>query len=94
MDSATVEGGGGYRSKLEYPKRSSPSEHADAQKRLVRLPPKLAQQLLDELAARLKVGTVRISPLVYLAGLVKWAIAGKFVPEAARQVADAREKRR
>lgn len=90
----TVEGSGGYLLKLEYPEGLSPSEHADAQRRLARLPPKLAQQLLDELAARLKAGTIRISPLVYLAGLIKRANAGKFVPEAALQVADAREKRR
>jgi hypothetical protein len=93
MDSATVECGGGYLLKLEYPKGLSPSEHADAQRRLARLPPELAQQLLDELAARLKAGTIRISPLVYLAGLIKRANAGKFVPEAALQVADARKKR-
>jgi hypothetical protein len=80
--------------KLEYPKRLSPSERADAQRRLARFPPELAQQLLDELAARLNAGTVRISPLVYLAGLIKRANAGKFVPEAALHVADAREKRR
>jgi hypothetical protein len=94
MDSAAVEGSGGYLLKLEYPKGLSPSEHADAQRRLARFPPKLAQQLLDELAARLKAGTVRISPLVYLAGLIRRADAGKFVPEAALQVADAREKGR
>ena len=80
--------------KLEYPKGLSPSERADAQRRLARLPPELAQQLLDELAARLKAGTIRVSPLVYLAGLIKRANAGKFVPEAALRVADAREKRR
>lgn len=94
MDSATVEGGGGYLLKLEYPKGLSPSERADAQRRLARLPPELAQQLLDELAARLKAGTIRISPLVYLAGLIKRANAGLFVPEAGFSVADAREKRR
>ena len=49
---------------------------------------------LDELAARLKAGTVRISPLVYLAGLIKRANAGTFVPEAGLHVADVREKRR
>lgn len=93
MDSATVEGGGGYLLKLEYPKGLSPSEHADAQRRLARLPPKLAQQLLDELAARLKAGTIRVSPLVYLAGLIRHANAGRFVPEAALRVADERERR-
>ena len=80
--------------RLEYPKGLSPSERADAQSRLARLPPELAQQLLDELAARLKAGTVRISPLVYLAGLIKRANAGTFVPEAGLHVADVRQKRR
>jgi len=37
---------------------------------------------------------MRVSPLVYLAGLLKRANAGEFVPEAALRVADAREKRR
>jgi hypothetical protein len=80
--------------RLEYPKGLSPSERADAQSRLARLPPELAQQLLDELAARLKAGTIRISPLVYLAGLIRRANAGEFVPEAGLRVADARERRR
>lgn len=94
IGSATADSRGGDFLRLEYPKGLSPSERADAQRRLARLPPELAQQLLDELAARLKAGTIRISPLVYLAGLIKRANAGKFVPEAALQVADAREKRR
>lgn len=93
-DPADAETGSGAHSKLEYPKGLSSSERADTQRRLARPPPELAQQLLDELAARLKAGTIRISPFVYLAGLIKRANAGKFVPEAALQVTDAREKRR
>ena len=94
IDSVTVEGGSGHGLRLQYPKGLSPSECADAQRRLARFPPEIAQQLLDELGARLKAGTIRISPLVYLAGLIKRANAGKFVPGAAFHVADAREKRR
>jgi hypothetical protein len=93
-DPADAESGSGAHSRLEYPKGLSPSERADAQRRLTWLSPEIAQQLLDELAARLKAGTIRISPLVYLAGLIKRANAGKFVPEAALHVADARQKRR
>jgi hypothetical protein len=93
-DPADAESGCGAHSKLEYPKGLSPSERADAQKRLARFPPELAQQLLDELAARLKAGTIRISPFVYLAGLIRRANAGEFVPEAGLHVADARQKRR
>ena len=93
IDSMTVEGGG-HCLRLEYPKGLSPAESMDAQRRLARLPPELAQQLLDELAASLKAGTIRISPLVYLAGLIKRANAGKFVPEAALRIADDRERRR
>jgi len=94
IDSVTVEGGSGHCLKLEYPKGLSPSERTDAQRRLARLPPEIAQQLLDELAARLKAGTIRVSPLVYLKGLIKRANTGRFVPEAGLNVADAREKRR
>jgi hypothetical protein len=61
---------------------------------LQRVLPEPAQQLLDELAARLKAGTVRVSPLVYLAGPIKWADAGRFIPGARLKVADARVKRR
>jgi hypothetical protein len=92
--SVTVKSGGGHCSQLEYPKGLSPSERADAQSRLSPLTPELAQQLLDELAARLKAGTIRVSPLVYLIGLIKRANAGRFVPEAGLNVADAREKRK
>ena len=74
--------------KLEYPKGLSSSERNDAQRRLSGFPPELAQQLLDELAACLKAGTIPISPLVYLAGLIKRANAGKFVPQAALRIAD------
>lgn len=69
------------------------SATVEAQRRLSRLPPKLAQQVLDELAARLKAGTIRVSPLVYLAGLIRRANAGEFVPEAALRIADVRERR-
>ncbi|MGB5251774.1 MAG: hypothetical protein WBN68_03505 [Sedimenticolaceae bacterium] len=89
-----VESGSGDGLRLEYPKGLSPSESVGAQTRLAQLPPELAQQLLDELAARLKARAIRVSPLVYLAGLIKRANAGRFVPEAGLNVADAREKRR
>jgi hypothetical protein len=39
-------------------------------------------------------GSYRHTPLVYLAGLIKRANAGEFVPEAGLHVADVREKRR
>ena len=94
IDSADAKSGSGRCLRLEYPKGLSPSERADAQRRLTRLSPEIAQQLLDELAARLRAGTIRISPLVYLAGLIRRANAGTFVPEAALHVADARQKRR
>ena len=87
-NSVTVDSSSGDYLKLEYPKGLSSSERNDAQRRLSGFPPELAQQLLDELAARLKAGTSPISPLVYLAGLIKRANAGKFVPQAALRIAD------
>ena len=94
INPVTVTSSGGHCLRLEYPKGLSPSESIDAQRRLSRIQPELAQQLLDELVVRLKAGTIRVSPLVYLVGLIRRANAGEFVPEAALRVADAREKRR
>jgi hypothetical protein len=51
-----------------------------------------AQALLDELAARLQANAVRTSPLAYLRGLVRRALAGKFVPELGQRVAAARRR--
>ena len=93
IDSADVESGSGHHLKLEFPKRLSPSERADAQRRLAQISPELAQQLLDELAVRLKAGTIRVSPLVYLAGLIRHANAGRFVSGASLRDADERERR-
>jgi hypothetical protein len=50
------------------PSRELPSERAGAQERPSRIPREVAQWLLDELAARLNAGTIRVSPTVYLAG--------------------------
>jgi hypothetical protein len=66
VTSPAVAAGGGPRFPLENPKELSPSERADAQERLCRVPPELAQWLLDELAARLDAGTIRVSPIGYL----------------------------
>lgn len=87
-------GGGGDDLALEYPKGLSPSEHAEAERRIAHLPRGVGQELLDELSARLKAGTIRVSPLVYLLELIKRADAGTFAPEAGLRVADARDRRR
>jgi len=79
---------------LEYPKGLSEIERAEARKKLANLPADLAQQLLDELAGRMKAGSIRITPLTYLRGLVRRAGAGDFTPEVALQVADRRKRRR
>lgn len=85
---------GGDELTLEYPKGLLPSEHAEAERRIAHLPRGVGHELLDELAARLKAGTIRVSPLVYLLELIKRADAGTFAPEAGLRVADARDRRR
>jgi hypothetical protein len=57
---------------------------------LVQRCPKLAQALLDELAARLQQNTVHTSPIAYLRGMVRRAQAGDFIPELGARIAAAR----
>lgn len=79
---------------LIFPKQISPKETALATQRLFGLPPELAQEILDELAARLNAGVVRGSPLGYLRALISRAKDGSFRPEAGVRVATARERER
>lgn len=87
-------GGDGPDRRLDYPKALTEPERVEARKQLAALPHDLAQQLLDELAGRMKVGTIRIAPLAYLRGLITRARAGDFTPEVALQIADVRTRRR
>lgn len=93
MDSATVQGGRGCLLKLEYPKGLSPSEHADAQRRLARLPARIGP------AAPRRAGGAsegrHDSDLTtrHLAGVIRHANACEFVAGAALRVADERERR-
>ena len=92
--SEAAEGGGGNQSELVFPKQLSKRETIEAQEKVAGFPFELAQQILDELAARMKAGAIRVAPLAYLRGLVKRAQAGEFTPEAALRVAEGRERRR
>ena len=87
------EGGGGNPQDLEYPKGLTKAEREQARQNLGDLPGALAQQLLDELSAYVAAGTIRVSPLAYLRGLVKRARAGEFAPEAGLKVAENRRRR-
>ena len=79
---------------LEFPKSLSSGETEEARRKLDGFSNRLAQQLLDELSARLQVGEVNGSPLAYLRGIVSRAVAGSFTPEAGIAVATVREQRR
>ncbi|TAK46419.1 MAG: hypothetical protein EPO27_08080 [Betaproteobacteria bacterium] len=70
-----------------------PEERASARILLQRCADQ-AQALLDELSARLQAKAVHMSPIGYLRGLVRRAIAGEFVPELGQRVAAARRRRR
>ena len=93
-ESVAVEDRGGDEPTLEYPKGLLPSEHEEAKRRIAHLPRGVGQELLDELSARLKAGTIRVSPLVYLLELIKRADAGTFAPKAGLRVADVGTKQR
>ena len=88
-----AERGSGNLSNLEYPKGLVGAERERARRHLEDLPVDLAQQLLDELAAHMAAGAIRVSPLAYLRGLVKRARAGEFEPEAGLRVAENRRRR-
>ena len=75
---------------LEFPKSLSSGETEEARRRLDGFSNRLAQQLLDELSARLQAGAIHGSPLAYLRGLIKRACRGEFTPEAGVPVADTR----
>jgi hypothetical protein len=67
---SSVESCGGELSDLEYPKTLSAAEREEAGKKLAGLPADLAQQLLDELAARIRANVIQTTPLAYLRGLI------------------------
>jgi hypothetical protein len=81
-------GGGG----LIFPDQLVADERVAAQL-LLRPCADQAQALLDELAGRLQVRSVRSSPLGYLRGLIERATAGTFVPELGPRIAAGRRRR-
>ena len=84
----TLAGGG----ELIFPEQMLPDER-QAARLLLRRCGNQAQCLLDELAGRLQVRGVRLSPVAYLRGLIARAAAGSFVPELGPRVAAEREQR-
>jgi hypothetical protein len=84
----TSAGGG----ELIFPEQMLPDER-QAARLLLRRCGDQAQCLLDELAGRLQVRGVRLSPVAYLRGLIARAAAGSFVPELGSRVAAEREQR-
>ena len=77
---------------LIFPEQMLPDER-QAARLLLRRCGDQAQCLLDELAGRLQVRGVRLSPVAYLRGLIARAAAGSFVPELGPRVAAEREQR-
>lgn len=76
---------------LIFPDSLQPEERAAASL-LVERCGDHAQDLLDELSARMQSHAVR-TPIAYLRGLVARAAAGTFVPEAGLRIAVARRRR-
>ena len=74
---------------LIFPQSLLPEERIAAEA-LVMRSPHLAQAMLDELAGRMNVHAVRMSPISYLRGILKRAQVGEFVPEVGVRIAAAR----
>jgi len=82
--------GGGE--KLIFPVGFNPAQRHTASAMLGAVPA-VAQDLLDELAARIAVNAVRTTPIGYLRALIESAKAGEFVLEAGAQVRALRRQR-
>ncbi len=91
--STSAESGGGELFDLEYPKDLLPTERAEAEKLITALRVPLNQQVLDEWAGIISAGAIRASPLGCLRALIKRAREGRFTPERALRVAQARKTR-
>ncbi len=87
-----VEAGGGGGGDLIFPDRMSPQERAAARMLLCPCVDQ-SQELLDELAGRLKAHGVRGSPVAYLRGLIARAMAGTFIAELGLSIAAERRNR-
>jgi hypothetical protein len=75
-----------------FPNQLKQEEREVAKLQLDAIDPKLAQEVLDELAYRLNSKKVKGAPLSYLRALITRAKAGQFSPEAGIRVASAREE--
>jgi len=86
-----VKRGGGIVSDLDYPKKLLPAECTEAELMIGVLTTPLDQQVLDEWAGIISAGAIRASPLGCLRALIKRAQQGRFTPERALRVAQARK---
>jgi hypothetical protein len=85
--------GSGCVSGLEYPKKLLPAEQTEAETMIGVLPAPIDQQVLDEWSGIITAGAIRASPLGCLRAQIKRALEGKFTPERALRVAQARKAR-
>jgi hypothetical protein len=84
---------GGSVSDLEYPMKLLQAERTEAESMIGVLSSPLAQQVLDEWAGIIIAGAIRASALGCLRALIKRAQQGRFTPERAMRVAQARKAR-
>ncbi len=77
---------------LIYPEAFSPSERTEAAQRLHGLPTELAQDILFELAGRIRLTAVK-NPLRYLTALTQSAKTGTFKPDLAQRLRENHERR-
>ena len=84
---------GGDPSNLIYPKGLLPAERAEAEVMIGSLETPHDQPVLDEWAGIIAAGAIRASPLGCLRALIQRAQEGRFTPERALRVAQARKTR-
>jgi hypothetical protein len=93
ITTTTVVASGGGAKDLIFPDGLLDSERKLAGQLVAELSMALQQPVLDELAGLMKAGKIRAVPLACLRGIVAKAKAGKFTPDRALRVAQARWER-
>ena len=94
-NAANNEAPNGQRAKLIFPAKLSDAEYEDIAGQLDKLPPDLAQQMLDVIQSKIHSGQIRTNPAAVFRGIVRkhQADASSFDPSSGFQIAEARRRR-
>ena len=79
---------------MAFPAKLTEAEYADIAAQIYPLPPEIAQQMLDVIAAKIKAGQIKTTPAAVLRGIVRkhQADSSSFDPSVGFPIAEARRR--